>query len=172
MIRGQDILVLLRLWGADSPDWSLASVGDGLELASSAVFRALERLGRAGLYDPRAHRIRHAQGHEFMVHASRYLFPPDFDGESRGVPAAWSAPPLRDRLASGDGLPVVWAHPAGEVRGIALEPVHRNVPNIAIRDADMAELLAIFDGLRAGDARVRDVAADELLARAAPAFHA
>lgn len=174
MIKKQDILVLLRLWGAEAPDWSLAGVGEALGLASSAVFRALGRLARAGLYDPRTQRVRHAQAHEFLFHASRYLFPPEFDGESRGIPTAWSAAPLRGVVAEGDGAPVVWPHPAGDVRGIALEPVHRNVADIALRDAKMAELLAIFDGLRAGDARVRAIAADQLLerARAASGVHA
>ena len=47
----------------------------------------------------------------------------------------------------------------GQVRGIALEPLHAAAAQISRRDPELAERLALVDGLRLGDARVRGLAA-------------
>ena len=47
----------------------------------------------------------------------------------------------------------------GEVRGIALEPLHASATEIARRAPALAERLALVDALRLGDVRVRELAA-------------
>jgi len=41
------------------------------------------------------------------VHAVKYVFPPVRGSETRGVLAAWAAPPLSTEIAD-DSLPPVW----------------------------------------------------------------
>jgi len=53
---------------------------------------------------------------------------------------------------------VVWPHPEGSVRGQALLPLYGKLPLAAIEDKPLYELLALFDALRAGRARERELA--------------
>lgn len=167
MLKGQDIVVLLKLCGLDA--WTFASVGDELGLSASAVHRSLGRASEAGLYDPRQRRVRAAQLHEFLVHGLRYSFPPVMLGEVRGIPTGWAAAPLAERLAPQSSLPPVWPHPLGRERGIGLEPIHPVVPDAAQRDPKFGERLALVDAIRIGDARIRAIAAEELEQRLMPA---
>jgi len=91
---------------------------------------------------------------------------PVVGGEARGVPTGWSALPLSDAISSGPSeLPLVWPHPLGEVRGLALAPLHAAVPGLALDDEEMWARLALIDGLRMGDARIRGVAKTLLVAK-------
>ena len=56
-----------------------------------------------------------------------------------------------------DSLPV-WPHPEGTVKGEALLPLYAKLPLAAGDDARFYELLALFDALRIGQAREREMA--------------
>jgi hypothetical protein len=166
MLRGQDILVLVRLLGEETP-LTIQEIVDSLEIDGASVHRSLRRLEEAQLVLP-DRRAAVAQADEFLTHGLRYVFPPRFHGESRGVETAWAAEPLRSALTSTDSPPPVWPHPKGRRRGIALEPLHPSAPDAALRDPELHERFALLDALRLGDARVRKIARKELLARAVP----
>ena len=53
----------------------------------------------------------------------------------------------------------MWPDPEGKVRGQSLLPLYPRVPLAARDDPRLYELLALFDGLRIGQARERDLAA-------------
>jgi hypothetical protein len=72
---------------------------------------------------------------------------------------------LQDKLANSGELPPVWPDPMGSVRGIALDPLHDSAPEISRHDPALTELLTLTDGIRLGDARVRGLAEELLLAR-------
>lgn len=57
-----------------------------------------------------------------------------------------------------DELPPVWPHPDGPVRGLALAPLYPSLPLAAAGDAELYALLALFDALRIGRAREREIA--------------
>lgn len=106
------------------------------------------------------------------MHALRFIAPTKMGGETRGLPTAWAAPPLVTQLARTEDLPPVWPDPHGEMRGLEVQPLHPRVVALASRDSEMYELLALVDGLRVGDARVRELAAAHMLSwiRGAPAM--
>jgi hypothetical protein len=79
-----------------------------------------------------------------------------------GVPAAWAAPPMNRLIHESSELPPVWPSADGQVRGLALPPLHEAAIQASARSPRLAELLSIIDSLRAGDLRVRSVAAAEL----------
>ncbi len=164
MLRGQDILVLVRLIG-EPPRARIAWIAESLGLGVGPVHRSLASLSKAHLL-LEDRRVALAQADEFLVHGLQYVFPPSFGGESRGVPTAWAASPLREKLAESGSQPLVWPHPQGRLRGIALEPLHPVVPDVALRDPELHERLALVDALRLGDARLRRIAREELFARA------
>lgn len=166
MLKGQDVVVLLKLAGGGS-DWTVRSLEAELGIPRAAVHRSLKRLDAAGLYDLDRRRVNLSHAEEFFIHAVKYLFPPELSGETRGVLTAWAAKPLADELAPQNDLPPVWPDPLGLKRGIALTPLHPAVPELARRDAELAERLALLDAIRMGDARVRSLAAKLLRGRLA-----
>jgi hypothetical protein len=166
MLRGQDVVVLLKVAG-DPADWTVRSLEAAIGISRAGVHRSLQRLSAAGLYDLDRRRANVSQVEEFLVHAVKYLFPPELGGETRGVPTAWAAAPLAGELAPQSDLPPVWPDPLGNQRGIAVRPLHPAAAEIARRDPALGERLALVDGLRMGDARVRGVAADLLHQRLA-----
>lgn len=161
MLKPQDLLVVLKL-SEDHPSWTFDSVAHELNLGSSSVHRSVQRAAEAGLYDYRRRAVNYPALREFLIHGARYVFPPRWHGEARGLPTAWAAPPLVDQIVSSGSNAPVWADPEGTVRGIALEPLHPAVPDAVRRDPDLWELLALFDSIRVGAARERKLAAEEL----------
>lgn len=158
VLNGQDIVVLLKL-ADQGKNWTVRSLEADLGVARAGVHRSLQRLGAAGLYDLERRRTNLSQAEEFLVHGVKYLFPPQLSGETRGMPTAWAAPPLMEKLAPQHDLPPVWPDAQGERRGIALAPLHPAVPELARRDPDLGERLALIDAIRMGDARIRGLAA-------------
>jgi hypothetical protein len=157
VLRGQDIVVLLALASGGSPQSERALAAE-LGYNQPEVHRARARLARAGLYDKDRERVLGSQAEEFLIHGLKYLEPPEWAGEARGVPTAWAAVPLRDQLAPASELPPVWPDPDGDTRGLALKPLHPIVPSLARRWPALGELLALVDGIRVGDARTRRLA--------------
>lgn len=150
--------------GRPSTGGPQCSLAVRLGVKHSKVQRALERLADAGLYDPmRRQAIPHAT-EEFLLHALKYLHPIREGAASRGIPTAWAAAPLREELASNGGMPPVWSDPRGSVRGHAVEPLDESL--LAQSSwPELAELAALLDALRLGDARVREAAERHLLER-------
>ena len=62
-------------------------------------------------------------------------------------------------------LPPVWPWPEGDTRGIGFEPSYAKVPQAALRDRDLYELLALVDAIRDGRARERNIAERDLVDR-------
>lgn len=166
MLNGQDVVVLLKLAG-HGEEWTVRSLESQLGISHAGVHRSLQRLSAAGLYDLGRRRANISQAEEFLVHAVKYLFPPELNGETRGVPTAWAAAPLAGELAPQSDLPPVWPDPHGRERGIAVIPLHPAVPGLAQRDPELGERLALIDGIRMGDARVRSLAVTHLSHRLA-----
>jgi hypothetical protein len=81
------------------------------------------------------------------------------------LPTAYAASPLRDLLVQGEDLPPVWPHPNGQTRGFALYPLYPTAPSAAMKDQEFYELLALFDGLRFGAAREREMSSKLLSER-------
>jgi hypothetical protein len=158
MLKSVDLVVLLGLLRHPVGDWTVRSLADELWLPSATVQRALERLSVVGAFDAGRRRVNVGATEDLFVYALRFVAPTVVGGETRGLPTAWAASPLLDRFAASDDLPVVWPDSLGEVRGLEVQPLHPRVVSLARADPGMYELLALVDGLRVGDARVRELA--------------
>lgn len=165
MLRSQDILVVLKIavWDQDG-NWTFDSIAHQLGLSTSAVHRSVGRAERAGLYDRSRRKVDRAALIELLRHGLRFFFPAEWAGEARGIPTAWAAAPLAAEISQSGKNPPVWSDPNGRVRGIALEPIDPRVPNAAFGDPRLAELLALVDAIRIGNARERDLATKHLKA--------
>lgn len=166
MIKDSDVYVLSGLVAHDNGDWTYRSLAERLGVPHAVVQRALSRTEDAGLYSAHRCRVHLPHFEEFSVHALRFLAPARLGALTRGVPAAWAAAPMNEAIiSSGEEPPPVWPYAHGQVRGQAVEPLHRAAPEAIGEWSDLGEILALLDSLRVGDARVRNVAEEFLSTR-------
>jgi hypothetical protein len=163
MLKGEDMVLLLKLSGDVRGRWTIRELEDETTIPRSVIQRALKRLSGAGLLDERRAEVNLSQAEELLIHGVRYVFPARVEGESRGVPTAWAAEPLSQRISSPAGeLPPVWPDSRAKQRGLAVPPLHASVVEAARRDQELGERLALVDAIRLGDARIRGVASELL----------
>lgn len=158
MLKGQDVVVLLKLLGSDEP-LPVRDLASQLGFDVAGTHRAMRRLDEAGLYSVERRRVYRAAAEEFLIHAAKFSFPARWGSEVRGMPTSWAAEPLKGELAEPAGLPPVWPYARGTVRGLGLEPLHPMVPEAALADPALWQRLALVDALRSNDsARITQLA--------------
>ena len=159
-LKPQDLFVLLALLARGGEAASYSELAAQTGLAASAVHSALRRAAVAGLvaYRERRPLLLKPQLREFVIHGARFSFPAVHGRLTRGVATAYAAAPLNAVIAPSSDPPPVWPHKRGETRGVALAPLYPTVPDAALRDEKLYALLALFDALRSGQARERNVA--------------
>jgi hypothetical protein len=150
MLKGQDVVVLLKLLGRVEPA-PVRDIASELGFDVAGTHRAMRRLGEAGLYSAERRRTVDPLAEEFLVHAVKFNFPARTGSEVAGIPTSWAAAPLRGRLADSKGLPPVWPYFKGTVRGLGLEPLHPMVPDAVQADPELSQCLALVDALRSNE---------------------
>lgn len=159
-LKPQDLYVLFALLSRGGAGATYPELAEQTGLAVSAVHGALKRAAaaRLALFQDRRPVVLKAQLREFVLFGAKYAFAPVWYSLTRGVPTAYAAAPLNGIIApSSDPVPV-WPHPKGTVRGLGLAPLYPSVPDAALKDARLYEMLALFDALRSGQAREREAA--------------
>ena len=167
-LKPQDLLVLLKMACHRDRSFTYAQLADELGIAASEAHSCLRRTGLARLTAQTGEgstAVQRSALREFVLHGARYSFPPSMGSTTRGTPTGYAAPPLRDLIVQPDELPPVWPQPDGMTRGFAIYPLYPTVPRAAARDTHLYECLALFDALRAGAAREREMAQELLLER-------
>lgn len=163
MLGPTDIYVLAGALAADRESLTLRDLAAELYVDHTLVHRALKRAEMAGLYRTSSKQVNRANFEDLVIHAGRLVAPARLGELTRGVPAAWAAEPISLIIRQSEQeLPPVWPDAQGSVRGQALEPLHPAAVDASQHTPAMAEILSIIDSLRAGDVRVRKVAAEEL----------
>jgi hypothetical protein len=168
-LKPQDLMVLLKLTAVGDNPTSYSELAKTLGMSSSEVHASVARAKAARLAsveDGRPTVVRAALK-EFLLHGARYAFPATTGSMTRGVPTGYAAPPLADRINQPDEPPPVWPDPKGEKRGIEFQPLYPTAPSAARRDRSLYELLALFDAIRGGAARERQIAGQLLTERLA-----
>jgi hypothetical protein len=163
-LKPQDILVALKLLRYGSHRPSFAEMARDLVMSPSEVHAAVKRAQAAGLlHGPElANRPIVSALEEFLIHGAKYAFPAVRGTPTRGIPTSYAAEPLNRLIVPGDEPIPVWPHPKGESRGIALAPLCRSLPEAALRDPILYQVLALIDAIRDGRARERKLAEEEL----------
>lgn len=128
-------------------------------MSRAGVHTAVSRAAASGLVNPRTRRAIVPSLLEFLVHGLRYAFPAERGRLTRGMPTGPTVGPMANHLAASEGVPLVWPHARGKVRGESLEPLYDTVPEAAAKDQGLYDLLVVADSIRVGGARVREVAA-------------
>lgn len=170
VLRPQDLVVLLRLSLAREAAPTYAALGEELGLTASEVHAGLERAAFAQLARKdkagKASVVREALW-LYVQHGARYSFPATRGEMTRGLPTAYAAAPLKEKIVQPNDPPPVWPYKNGTVRGTAFYPLYPTVPMAAMRNPALYELLALFDAVRGGSPRERAIALDFLKDRLA-----
>ncbi len=160
-IKPQDVVVALKL-SAGAIAQHYEKMGKDLGMSASEVHAAVRRLVEARLLDPETKKVRQKDLRNFLIHGVPYAFPVSPKAITRGMPTAWAASPMSDKINSDGQNPPVWPSPDGKVQGAAVQPLYPSVPGAAQRDPELYHLLALVDALRMGRARERAMAEKEI----------
>lgn len=160
-MRPQDIVVLLKIISMQNKEWRNIDIANSLRISPSEVSEALNRCRIAKLIDGKKKRVYPNSIREFLIYGLKYVFPAEPGAIVRGIPTAHSVPPMSYNISQGEDI-YVWPYANGNRRGQAIEPLYKTVPEIALEDNSLYELLAIIDTLRIGRAREIRIAIEEL----------
>jgi hypothetical protein len=162
MLKGQDLLVAMKLAANVGAPWTFATLGGALGMSPSEARYALQRAAKSELVSIRTRSSILPSLLEFLIHGVRYAFPAERGRRVRGMPTADSAVPLSEHLAANPDGQMVWRYAEGTTRGESVSPIYESVPVAAMRDHKLYRLLALLDGIRVGGPRVRALAQDLL----------
>lgn len=159
----QDVLVMLKLAVSADPHWTYDKLAHDLRMSPSMAYSAVKRATQARLFAADSRLPSPRAMEEFLIHGVKYAYPPDLGPVSRGVPTAHASPAMRGLFVyDPDGDVYVWPHPEGGVRGVALSPLYKSVPEVAMGDERLYGALGLLDAVRVGRAREQKAAADRL----------
>jgi hypothetical protein len=165
MLRPQDVVVLLRLALQSGEAPSYASLSKELKLTASEIHAGVERAQISQLVrkdDSGKPVVLIDPLRLFLQHGVRYCFPATRGEMTRGIPTSYAAAPLLTMISQPSEPPPVWPHPKGTVRGMAFYPLYPTVPDAALVNPALYELLVLVDAVRGGSLRERAIAVAEL----------
>lgn len=178
-MKSQDIFVLLKLvclqqWeqrdlakGDDIADrYSARGLSAALGVSKTEVNASVRRSIDVGMAikdrksgNPKANK---KALFEFIVHGLKYVFAAKPLEIVRGVPTAFFAPVLKDKILSMGDYLYVWPYAEGDEKGQSVQPLFKTVPEAALDDERLYEYLALVDAIRLGNPRETNLA-QELL---------
>ena len=162
MIKAQDVFVALDLCREEGTMGTYAERGARLGMSASEVHAAVRRLEKARLLDPETGEVRRNPFLDFLEHGVPYAFAERPGEVIRGIPTAWAAPVMADKITGNSELPPVWPDPEGKMQGVTVHPLYRSVPKASLREPGLYDLLALVDALRIGRVRDRKIAKEVL----------
>jgi hypothetical protein len=163
ILKPQDILLLLKIVSIEEESWNQKPMALALGMSQSEVSESAARSKYAGLLSTNGKEVMRLSLLEFLQYGLRYVFPQKPGPVVRGVPTSHSAAPLNKIIQSTEHY--VWPYGKGTVRGHSIVPLYKSVPEAALKDEKLHELLALVDALRVGRAREKSIAIAELKKR-------
>lgn len=162
-MKPQDFVILLKIVLRGNENWKQKPLAEALGMSQSEVSQSLARSRYAGFLFGTDNEVMKSALLDFLQYGIGYAFPQKPGAVVRGIATAHSAPPLKERIDSSESY--VWPYAKGTERGQAIIPLYPSVPEAALKDAKLYELLALTDALRVGKAREKSMAIEELKER-------
>lgn len=160
VLKPQDLAIALKLVLLKGRWLPYAALGDAMRLSRFEAHAAVQRLMAARLVaeiDGPPRPVLPAL-RQFVIFGAPYAYPAVRGEMTIGFPTAHGVSPLKEKVVASNEPSPVWPHPRGVDRGPGLLPLYENLPLAAVEDRALYELLALFDALRAGQARERGIA--------------
>lgn len=161
VLKPQDLAVLLKLVSLRGMTrLPYAALAKQLQLSPFETHAAVQRLVMARLVVELEGELRPVMAavRNFVINGAPYCYPVLRGEVTIGFPTAYAVAPLKEKVLFSDEMPPVWPHPDGTTRGTAVMPLYEKLPLAAAADPAWYELLALFDALRMGQARERELA--------------
>jgi hypothetical protein len=158
-----DVVILLKLVSYGHVEWLQKPLAEDLGISQSEISKSLNRSKYAGLLAPDGKTVMKMALLEFLQYGLKFVFPVKPSAVVRGVPTSHSASPLKEEIQSSEAY--VWPYAKGTVRGHGILPLYPSLPEAALKDAKLHELVALADALRVGRAREKELAVQELKKR-------
>lgn len=152
-MKPQDIIILLQIALLQETKWSYKLLSQKTFISPMQCHRSIRRLDEMHLFNMQLNKINYPNLIEFLIHGFKYAFPGKIDGKVLGIPTAYSAPIFLNHIVSNELI--VWPYKEGQKEGVALEPIHKVVPPIALSNPKMYDMLSLLDALRIG--RIREI---------------
>lgn len=159
-MKPQDVVILLKIIAVGSDQWQQKSIADELKMSQSEVSQSVARSKFAGLLDGSGKKVMRLAFMDFLQYGLAVVFPQKPGSLVRGVPTAYSAPPLNTIIQSNELL--VWPSAKGTSRGQSIMPLYPSVVDAIAGDVKLYQLLTLADTLRVGKAREKELATSEL----------
>ena len=159
-MKAQDVVILLKIIALENDNWQQLPLAFSLKMSQSEVSQSVARSKFAGLLDDTGKRVMRQALNDFLQYGLSVVFPVKPGAIVRGIPTAHSAAPLNLEISNGENY--VWPFAMGGVRGHGIIPLYTSVPQAALEDEKLYELLSLVDALRVGKAREKNLAVQEL----------
>lgn len=163
MMRPHDITVLLKIISYGTEPWLQKPMATELVISQSELSKSIVRSKNAGLLDESGRKVRRLALMDFLENGIAYVFPQHPGSMVRGIATSHSASPLKEQIQSDENY--VWPSAKGKMKGQAIMPLYKTLPEAALKDAKLYEMLALVDAIRVGSARERKLAISELKKR-------
>jgi hypothetical protein len=160
-MRPHDVVILLKMITLEDRKYTFAEVASALQISEGEVSFAMERNMAAGLVSVDKTRVNKLALRDFLIYGLKYVFPPQIGGTTRGIATAFSASPIKEKLAASNEH-FVWKYYKGTKRGNAIVPLYDKIPKIFENQPELYELLVILDTFRIGKSREIEIAVKEL----------
>lgn len=158
----RDILVLVNYIIWDERKWNAKSFSEHLGIHRNSLYDSLAVLHHAKLIGKNSMKPNFENIEEFLVCGLKYLFPPKFGDGGVGMYTAYSAEPLSEIIVH--QKKIVWLEDDANDKGqISLEPIHKSVPKLCLRNHELHEYFSLLDAIRAGRARERVIGVELLV---------
>ncbi|MDC0980128.1 hypothetical protein OAQ84_00185 [Bdellovibrionales bacterium] len=158
-VKAQDILVMLKL--IVSPQLNQKELAENLDISSAEISHGFRRLKHSKLLTT-DNRVNIEASSEFLIHALKYIYPPQFGTVSVGIPTGYAKPGFDYVRYDKDDI-YIWPHPEGKVKGIALKPFYPSLPKACLQDEKLYTLASLVEMIRMGRVREQKVASKELV---------
>ena len=159
-LKPQDVVVLFKLILPRERPFTYSALGRDLFISASESHSSISRLTIARLvyFEESKPVVNRSSFEDFIYSGAKYAFPATTGGPTLGIVTSYAAEPLASHISQSDSLPPVWSSSDGSVDGLAFYPLYPSVPKAAKSDSSLYEVLSLFDAVRGGAAREREIA--------------
>lgn len=161
-MKPQDLIVLAKLIILGDSGFTQISLAQTLSISQSEISNSLARSTYSGLL-ANNEEVNKRLFFDFIKYGLGVVYPQYPGNVVRGTLTAHSAAPLASDILSEQNY--VWPYAKGLARGQGIMPLYPTVPQAVLRDEKLHEMLALFDAIRVGRTREKNLALEYLESR-------
>lgn len=159
-MKPQDLVVLAKLIILGDVGFTQLSLAQTLSISQSEISNSLSRSVYSGLLINNEKEVNRKLFFNFIEHGLSVVYPQHPGKVVRGTLTAHSISPLASDIVSEQKY--VWPYAKGFDRGQSIIPLYPTVPQAVLADSQLHEMLALFDAVRVGRNREKNLALEQL----------